>query len=88
MIVDLTTCHEMLSLMDGFLGYNQICIVEEDQHKKTFTTSWGTFCYNMIPFRLKNVGATYQRVMTTIFHNMIHKILEEYMDAILAKSKI
>ena len=59
MIVDLTTGHEILSLMDGFSGYNQIQIVEEDQHKTTFTTPWGTFFYNMMPFGLKNAGATY-----------------------------
>ena len=44
-IVDLTARHEMLSLMDGFSSYNQIKIVEEDQHKMTFTTPRGTFCY-------------------------------------------
>ena len=59
LIVDLTAGHEILSLMNGFSGYNQIKIAEEDQHKTTFTTPWGTFCYNMMPFGLKNVGATY-----------------------------
>ena len=59
MIVDLTAGYEILSLMDGFSGYNQIKIVEEDQHKTTFTTPWGTFCYTMMPFGLKNAGATY-----------------------------
>ena len=49
MIVDLTIGHELLSLMDGFSRYNQIHIVEEDQHKTTFTTPWDTFCYNMMP---------------------------------------
>lgn len=60
MIVDLTTRHEMLSLMDGFFGYNQIKIAEEDQHKTTFTTPWGTFCYQVMSFGLNNAGATYQ----------------------------
>ena len=59
MLVDLTVGHEMLSLMDGFSGYNQIRIAPEDQHKTTFTTPWGTFCYNVMPFGLKNVGETY-----------------------------
>ena len=49
-IVDLTVGHEMLSLMDGFFGYYQIKIAEEDQHKMTFTTPWGTFCYQVMPF--------------------------------------
>lgn len=86
MIVDLTAGHELLSLMDGFSGYNQIRIAAEDQHKTAFTTPWGTFCYNMIPFGLKNAGATYQRAMTVIFHDLIHKILEDYVDDILVKS--
>lgn len=86
MIVDLTAGHEILSLMDGFSGYNQIKIAEEDQHKTTFTTPWGTFCYNMMPFGLKNARATYQRAMTTIFHDLIHSILEDYVDDILVKS--
>ncbi len=41
--MDLTTRHEILSLMDGFFGYNQIKIVEEDQHKMTFIIPWGNF---------------------------------------------
>ena len=83
MIVDLNAGHELLSLMDGFFGYNQIKIAEEDQHKTAFTTPWRTFCYTMIPFGLKNAGATYQRAMTTIFHDLIHSILEDYVDDIL-----
>ena len=86
MIVDLIAGHEILSLMDGFSGYNQIRIVEEDQHKTSFTTPWGTFWYNMMPFGLKNARATYQRAMIAIFHDLIHKILEDYVDDILVKS--
>ena len=85
MIVDLTIGHEPLSLMDGFSGYNQIHIAEEDQHKMTFTTAWGTFCYNMMPFGLKNIRATYQHAMMVIFHKIIYKIIEDCMDDILVK---
>ena len=86
MIVDLTIGHDLLSLMDSFFGYNQTHIVEEDEHKITFTTPWGTFYYNMMPFGLKNAEATYQCAMMVIFHDLIHKILEDYMDDILFKS--
>ena len=72
MIVDLTASHELFSLMDGFSGYNQIHIAKEDQHKIAFTTPWGTFCYNMMPFGLKNTGVTYQCEMEVIFHDLIH----------------
>ena len=40
-----------------------------------------------MPFRLKNAGATYQRAMTAIFHNMMHQELEDYVDDIVVKSK-
>ncbi|KAH9309902.1 hypothetical protein KI387_037813, partial [Taxus chinensis] len=87
MIVDSTAGYEILSLMDGFSGYNQIKIAEEDQHKTAFITPWGTFCYQVMPFGLKNARATYQRAMTVIFHDMIHDIMEDYVDDILGKSK-
>lgn len=76
----------MFSFMDGFSGYNQIKIAPEDQEKKTFTCSWGSFCWNVIPFGLKNVVATYQWAMTTIFHDMMHIFMEDYVDGILSKS--
>ena len=73
--------------MDGFSGYNQIKIAPEDQEKIAFTYPWGTYCWNVMPFSLKNAGATYQRAMTTIFHDMMHTIIEDYVDDILAKSR-
>ena len=76
----------MYSLMDGFSGYNQIKIAPEDQEKTNFTCAWGTFYYNMVSFGLKNVGATYQRVVTIIFHDMMHKTMEDYVDDTLVKS--
>jgi len=87
MIIDNLAGYEMLSFMDGFLGYNQIKIKENDQYKITFKTPWGNFCYKVMPFGLKNVGATYQRVMTSMFHDFIHKTMEVYVNDILIKSK-
>ncbi|GLJ30588.1 hypothetical protein SUGI_0605680 [Cryptomeria japonica] len=72
--------------MDDFSGYNQIKIALEDQHKTAFTCPWGTYCWNVMPFGLKNARATYQRAMTTIFHDMMHTIMEDYVDDLLAKS--
>ena len=74
--------------MDGFSGYNQIKIAPVDQEKIAFTCTWGTFCWNFMPFALKNAGSTYQRAMTTIFHDMMHKNMEDYVDDTLAKSRI
>ncbi|PKI36262.1 hypothetical protein CRG98_043347, partial [Punica granatum] len=62
-LVDNTARHAQFSFMDGFSGYNQIRMAEEDKIKMTFTTTWGTFCYRVMPFGLKNAGATYQRAM-------------------------
>lgn len=71
--------------MDGFFGYNQIRIAPKDQDKTTFTYPWGTYCWNVMPFGLKNVGATYQREMTIMFHDMMHTFIEDYVDDILGK---
>ncbi|PKI58431.1 hypothetical protein CRG98_021189 [Punica granatum] len=48
---------------------------------------WGTFCYRVMPFGLKNAGATYRRVMVTLFHDMMHKEIEVYVDDMIAKSR-
>ena len=45
--------------MDGFSGYNQIKMAKEDKAKTAFTTHWGTYAYDVMPFDLKNAGATY-----------------------------
>jgi hypothetical protein len=71
--------------MDGFLGYNQIQIKPEDQHKTTFICSWGTFSYHKMPFGLKNVGATFQWAMSFAFHDLKH-IVEAYLDDLASRS--
>ncbi|WCJ43918.1 Transposon Tf2-6 polyprotein [Euphorbia peplus] len=76
----------MYSLMDGFSGYNQILMKITDKVKTSFITEWGTYCYKVMPFGLKNAGATYQRAATTLLHDMIHKEVEVYVDDMLVKS--
>ncbi|RDY09929.1 hypothetical protein CR513_05617, partial [Mucuna pruriens] len=88
LLVDNTTQHSCYSFMDGFSEYNQIRMALEDKEKTTFITTWGTFCYKVMPFGLKNVRATYQRAMVTLFHDMMHKEVEVYVDDMIAKSKI
>jgi hypothetical protein len=78
-IVDEFTCCEVFSFMDIFLGYNQIQIKPEDQHKMDFICPWGTFAYRKMHFGLKNVGDTFQRAMSFAFHNLKH-IVEVYLD--------
>ncbi|XP_058216758.1 uncharacterized protein LOC131327628, partial [Rhododendron vialii] len=86
-LVDNTAGHALLSFMDGFSGYNQILMAPEDREKTTFITEWGTYCYLVMPFGLKNAGPTYQRAATTILHDMMHKEVEVYVDDMIAKSK-
>jgi hypothetical protein len=85
-IIDDCVGHEALSFMDGFSGYNQIQIHLADQYKTAFTTPWGTFAYRVMPFGLKNAGATFQWAMTYIFHDLAHIILA-YLDDLTARSK-
>ena len=66
-LMDSTAGHKLLSFMDAFLGYNQIRMDEADQEKTSFVTSQGLFCYEVMPFGLKNAGATYQQLVNHMF---------------------
>ena len=66
-LVDSIVGHKLLMFIDVFSGYNQIKMVEEDQEKTAFITSQGLYCYKVMSFRLKNVGATYQRLANKMF---------------------
>ena len=70
-LVDSTASHKLLTFMDAFSGYKQIVMDEADQEKTSFITSRGLFCYKVMPFELKNTGATYQRLMYRMFHDQI-----------------
>ena len=78
--------NSLFSFMDEFSGYNQIRMAPDDMEKNTFVTMWKAFCYKVMPFRLKNVGATYSRAMVTLFHDMMYKEIEVYIDDIITKS--
>ena len=78
--------HQLLSFMDAFLGYNQIKMEEADQEKTSFVTSQGLFCYKVMPFGLKNAGATYQRLMNKMFTHQIGRNVQVYVDNMLVKS--
>ena len=77
-LVDAVAKHQILSFMDGHSGYNQIYITEEDVPKIAFRCpgAIGTFEWVVMPFGLKNAGATYQRAMNSIFHDMIGRFME------------
>ena len=66
-LVDSTAWHKLLTFMNAFSRYNQIQMAEENQEKTAFITSQGLYCYRVMPFGLKNVGATYQRLVNQMF---------------------
>ncbi|GJX84722.1 reverse transcriptase domain-containing protein [Tanacetum coccineum] len=75
--------NEFYCFLDGFLGYFQISIDPQDQEKTTFTCPYGTFAYRRMPFGLCNAPGTFQRCMMAIFHDMIEKTMEVFMDDFL-----
>ena len=85
-LVDSTTGHKLLSFMDAFSRYNQIRMDGADQEKTSFVTSQGLFCYEVMPFGLKNAGATYQRLVNHMFRPQIGRNVEVYVDDMLVKS--
>ena len=86
MLVDAIAGHALFSFMGGFSGYNKILMAPKDMEKTTFITEWGVYCYRVMPFGLKNAGATYQRAATTILHDMMHNEVEVYVDDMIVKS--
>ncbi|CAL9028480.1 unnamed protein product, partial [Prunus brigantina] len=86
-LVDATAGHALLSFMDAYSGYNQIFMHPEDQAHTSFITDRGLYCYKVMPFGLKNVGATYQRLVNNIFAPLIGNTMEVYVDDMLVKSR-
>lgn len=78
---------QRISMLDVFLGYNQILVHPNDQEKTTFTTLWGTFMYAKMPFGLMNVGATFQRAMDIAFAEERDKFVVIYLDDIIVYSE-
>nr|GFB65014.1 reverse transcriptase domain-containing protein [Tanacetum cinerariifolium] len=72
--------NEYYFFLDGFSGYFQIPIDPYDQEKTTFTCPDGTFAYRLMPFGLCNAPGTFQRCMLDIFHDMVEKTMEVFMD--------
>ncbi|PKA57822.1 RNA-directed DNA polymerase like [Apostasia shenzhenica] len=68
-LVDSSAGYSMMSFVDAFSGYHQIRMAEDDEEHTSFITDQGTFCYKVMPFGLKNAGATYQRMIDTVFKN-------------------
>ena len=78
---------QRIYMLDGYSGYNQISIFEEDKKKTAFTTPWGTFMYDKIPFGFMNTEATFQRAMDIAFVGEKYKFMVIYLDDITVVSK-
>jgi len=82
-MVDAITDHELLNFMDAYLGYIRIKMHQEDKDKMTFITARAIYCYKVMPFGLKNVGATFQRMVNEVFTELIGNTMEVYVDMLV-----
>ncbi|XP_057802483.1 uncharacterized protein LOC131017780 isoform X1 [Salvia miltiorrhiza] len=71
---------EFFCFLDGYSGYFQIFVAQEDQEKTTFTCPFGTFAWRRMPFGLCNAPGTFQRCMMSLFSDMIESCIEIFMD--------
>jgi hypothetical protein len=89
-LINAAAGNKILSFMDGNAGYNQIFMAPEDIHKTAFRVPGvvGLFEYVVMTFGLKNAGAMYQRAMNYIYHDLITKLVEIYIDDVVVKSTL
>jgi hypothetical protein len=87
-LINVAVDNKILSFMDGNAGYNQIFMALVDIHKTAFRApgAMGLFKYMVMTFGLKNASATYQHAMNYIYHDLISKLVEIYIDDIVVKS--
>ncbi|XP_064974992.1 uncharacterized protein LOC135618019 [Musa acuminata AAA Group] len=85
-LADATAGHARLLFMDAFFDYNQIRMAPEDQQHTAFLTDQGVYFYKVMPFGLKNAGATYQRTVNKMFAHQIGRNMEVYVDDMIVKS--
>ncbi|GKU94475.1 hypothetical protein SLEP1_g7971 [Rubroshorea leprosula] len=85
-LVEAASGNERLSLLYAYSGYHQVRMAPEDEVKTSFYAGDEIYCYVMMPFGLKNAGATYQKIVTIVFRAQIGRNLEVYVDDIVVKS--
>jgi hypothetical protein len=86
-IIDSTAGCARLSFLDAYSSYNQIKLKKEDKEKTTFITPYGVFCYQVMPFGLKNAGATYQRMMQNCLGSQIGRNIQVYIDDVVITTR-
>ena len=85
---DATIGHPQMSFLDAFQGYYQIPLALDDQEKTAFVTPTRNYHYKVMPFGLKNVRSTYQRMITRMFEPQLSKNIEIYIDHMVVNSKV
>jgi hypothetical protein len=87
-LINRASGNKVVSFLDGNAGYNQIFMAERDVPKTAFRCpgSVGLFEWIVMTFGLNNAGATYQRAMNLIFHDLLGELLEVYRDDLVIKS--
>jgi hypothetical protein len=86
-IIDSTAGCARLSFLDAYLGYNQIKLKKEDEEKTPFITPYNVFCYQVMPFGLKNAGATYQRMMQNCLGSQIGRNIQVYINDLVITTR-
>ena len=85
-LVDGASGHTILNFLDAYSGYNQVSMHLWVKEKTAFVMDDANYYYRVMPFRLKNTGATYQRLMDKIFKGLIDRCVEVYVDNMVVKS--
>jgi hypothetical protein len=86
-ITDSTAGCTRLSFLDAYSDYNQIKLKKQDEEKTAFITPYGVFCYQVMPFGLKNAGATYQRMMQNCLGSQIGRNIQVYIDNVVITTR-
>ena len=79
-ILETVAGHEILSLLDGFSGYNQVRVAPEDQPKTCFITEWGAYATRVMSFGLMSAPSTFQRGVMTIFAEFLNDFMKVFLD--------
>nr|KYP34074.1 Transposon Ty3-G Gag-Pol polyprotein [Cajanus cajan] len=85
-LVNNASGYELLSFMDAYSGYNQVRMHPADEDNTAFIADQATYCYKVMPFGLKNAGATYQRLIDKVLANQLGRNVEAYVDDMVVKS--
>nr|KYP69853.1 Transposon Ty3-I Gag-Pol polyprotein [Cajanus cajan] len=85
-LVNGASSYAIINFLDAYFGYNQIMMYPLHEENITFITDQSNFCYRVMPFSLKNVRATYQRLMDKVFHHQIGRNMEVYINNMVVKT--